>query len=170
MLAFQKAIRMADYEMPNMSFLASVFFLLWKFFIVASRVITMALFASQFKAELFLFIGFHYLVMLLWLIMMVRSPPLVLLGVDCQPGGKIRNSSVLFRAQIFVEVPIAKPIPSGNSFTKWSWLGSTFLTFFQSRRALHGSKAALTTYYALSRLQFLLLSGTSRSTREYVCH
>lgn len=70
MLAFQKAIRMADYEMPNMSFLASVFFLLWKFFIVASRVITMALFASQFKAELFLFIGFHYLVMLLWLIMM----------------------------------------------------------------------------------------------------
>ncbi|TRY78533.1 hypothetical protein TCAL_04250 [Tigriopus californicus] len=61
MLAFQKAIRMADYEMPNMSFLASTVFLFWKFFIVASRVITMALFASQFKAELFLFIGFHYL-------------------------------------------------------------------------------------------------------------
>jgi hypothetical protein len=40
---------------------------------VASRVVTLALFATCFRLELFIFLGLHWALMTLWIVMMVRS-------------------------------------------------------------------------------------------------
>ena len=72
-MSYEQANRWATPEKPKMSPAGCIFQFLWRFFMVASRVGTMALFATVFRVEFFVFIGLHWLLMTIWILFMVRN-------------------------------------------------------------------------------------------------
>ena len=44
----------------------------WRLFVLISRVGIMAVFATIFKIEIFLFVGLHWFLMTVWIVLMVR--------------------------------------------------------------------------------------------------
>jgi hypothetical protein len=73
MLSYEQANRWADPSKPQISPLGVAFHYAWRFAVVASRVMTLAVFATAFQAELLLIWGLHWLLMVLWILMMVRK-------------------------------------------------------------------------------------------------
>ena len=72
MVSDEQANRWANPEKPKLSPLGSLYYFLWRFFVVASRVVTLAIFATAFTTELFILWGLHWLLMAMWIGMMVR--------------------------------------------------------------------------------------------------
>ena len=72
-VSYQQANRWARPEKPQMSPIGCWFQFLWKFFMIASRVMIMSLFATVYKVELFIFIGLHWVLMTIWILLMVRN-------------------------------------------------------------------------------------------------
>jgi ABC-type multidrug transport system permease subunit len=70
MVCYEQSNRWANPDKPQMTLAGCVIQLFWRFFMVASRVIVLALFATCFKLELFTFLGLHWLLMTLWILMM----------------------------------------------------------------------------------------------------
>ena len=70
-VSYQQASRWATPEKPQMSPAGCLFQLFWKFFMIASRVMIMSLFATVYNVELFVFIGLHWMMMLIWILFMV---------------------------------------------------------------------------------------------------
>ena len=70
-MAFDQADRNANPSKPNVAPIGSVVEFCWRFFVVAARVLSIALFATQFKFELFIFLGLHWLLMASWIFMIV---------------------------------------------------------------------------------------------------
>lgn len=70
-VCFEQANRWANPDKPQLTLSGQLNQLLWRFFMVVSRVITLALFATCFRTELFIFMGLHWLLMTMWILMMV---------------------------------------------------------------------------------------------------
>ena len=72
-VSYQQASRWATPEKPQMSPIGCWFQFLWKFFVIASRVMILSLFATEYKVELFIFIGLHWMMMTVWILFMVTK-------------------------------------------------------------------------------------------------
>ena len=71
--SYQRILRYAMLDKPNLSFGGQIFYFLWQSCAIASRVIALALFATQFKLVVFIGVGVHWAVMTLWIILQVRT-------------------------------------------------------------------------------------------------
>lgn len=71
MVAYESANRWANPEKPNVSHIGNFVQFCWRFFMVASRVLALASFATVFPVMLFALGGGHWILMTLWIIMMV---------------------------------------------------------------------------------------------------
>ncbi|KAK2727409.1 hypothetical protein QYM36_008039 [Artemia franciscana] len=67
--SYQRILRYAMLDKPNLSFGGQIFYFLWQSCAIASRVIALALFATQFKLVVFIGVGVHWAVMTLWIIL-----------------------------------------------------------------------------------------------------
>ena len=67
MVSFEQSNRWANPEKPQMTLVAYICQFLWRLFMVASRVLTMALFATVYQEELFIFILLHWVLMTVWI-------------------------------------------------------------------------------------------------------
>ena len=65
--AYHKALRASLPHKENMSYTGMALQFLWRFFIVAARVIALALFAARFKAWVFIVIASHWMTMFFWI-------------------------------------------------------------------------------------------------------
>ena len=77
LVSYIQASRWADPSKPQMTPMGYIFNFGWRFFVVFSRVFMLSLFATVFKRELFVFLGFHWLLMSTFIFLMVRKkfPP-----------------------------------------------------------------------------------------------
>ena len=71
MVCYEQSNRWANPDKPQMTVAGFAAQYGWRFFMVASRVIALALFATCFRLELFTFLGLHWALMTLWILMMV---------------------------------------------------------------------------------------------------
>ena len=71
LVSYIQASRWADPSKPQMTPMGYIFNFLWRFFVVFSRVFMLSLFATVYKRELFVFLGFHWLLMSTFIFLMV---------------------------------------------------------------------------------------------------
>ena len=68
LVSYQRALRMSLDEKANLSYTALVLMFFWHVFIIASRVLALALFAAQFTFWVAVLAGAHFFIMLLWIL------------------------------------------------------------------------------------------------------
>lgn len=71
--AYHKALRASLPHKNNMSYAGMALQFFWRFFVVAARVIALAMFASRFKAWVFVVIASHWVTMFIWIRIMQTS-------------------------------------------------------------------------------------------------
>lgn len=71
--SYQRTLRYAMPDKPQMSVGGSATTFLWHTFQVASRVLALALFASAHKREVFIALGGHWALMIIWILLQVRT-------------------------------------------------------------------------------------------------
>lgn len=71
LVSYIQASRWADPSKPQMTPMGYTFNFGWRFFVVFSRVFMLSLFATVYKRELFVFLGFHWLLMSTFIFLMV---------------------------------------------------------------------------------------------------
>jgi hypothetical protein len=71
--SYQRTLRYAMPDKPQMSVGGSATTFLWHTFQVASRVLALALFASAHKREVFIALGGHWGLMVIWILLQVRT-------------------------------------------------------------------------------------------------
>lgn len=71
--SYQRTLRYAVPDKPQMSVGGSASTFLWHTFQVASRVLALALFANAFKQEVFIALGGHWALMIVWILAQVQS-------------------------------------------------------------------------------------------------
>lgn len=69
--SYQRILRYASPEKPQMSVGGSATTFLWHTFQVASRVLALALFANVYRQEVFLLLGGHWALMTVWILAQV---------------------------------------------------------------------------------------------------
>lgn len=76
--SYQRTLRYAVPDKPQMSVGGSATTFLWHTFQVAARVLALALFANAFKQEVFIVVGGHWALMIVWILAQVQSIPIKL--------------------------------------------------------------------------------------------
>ncbi|XP_071952000.1 XK-related protein 6-like isoform X2 [Antedon mediterranea] len=66
--AYHKALREARSDKQNVGYIALTVRIIWRLFVVASRVISLGLFASEYGWGVFIVVGVHWVYMTVWLI------------------------------------------------------------------------------------------------------
>ncbi|XP_076333513.1 XK-related protein 6-like isoform X2 [Tachypleus tridentatus] len=67
LVSFQIALRISNREKKNLTFCGMVVMFIWRFFIIASRMVALALFASHSPKSLGIFCGIHWSCMVVWI-------------------------------------------------------------------------------------------------------
>jgi hypothetical protein len=113
-------------DKPQMSVGGSATTFLWHTFQVASRVIALALFASVYKQEVFIALGGHWALMIIWILLQVKN--------ICSFKSKYKNLSnyfgffLLYSARISAGPLTERGTNAENSFTTLSLVGCLHLS------------------------------------------